>query len=46
MDDADLARVARAGRERALSSHTSRHRARQLETILEAANSLPVTARS
>jgi spore maturation protein CgeB len=37
-----LARVARAGRERALTSHTAARRALELENILEAAVSLPV----
>jgi spore maturation protein CgeB len=34
---ADLARIARAGRERVLESHTAAHRATQLEVILESA---------
>jgi spore maturation protein CgeB len=37
-----LARIARAGRERALASHTAARRALELENILEAAVSLPV----
>ncbi|MBV8731243.1 MAG: glycosyltransferase [Acidobacteriia bacterium] len=40
--EADLARLARAGRERALAVHTAQHRAMELENILEAALSLPV----
>lgn len=40
----DLARIARAGRDRALSAHTAAHRALELENILEAALSLPVEA--
>jgi spore maturation protein CgeB len=35
---ADLARIARAGRERVLESHTAAHRAREFETILEDAS--------
>ncbi len=38
----DLARIARAGRERVLASHTAERRARELENILDAALSLPV----
>ena len=44
MEPDALARVARAGRERALASHTSARRALELENILEAAVSLPVEA--
>jgi spore maturation protein CgeB len=46
MSDEAIARVARAGRERALSAHTARHRALQLESLLEAATALPVTTQS
>ncbi len=42
LSDAQLARVAHAGRERVLSVHTSARRALDLENILEAAVSLPV----
>jgi spore maturation protein CgeB len=42
MDPAKLARIGRAGRERALSAHTAERRALELEKILEAAISLPV----
>jgi spore maturation protein CgeB len=44
MNHEALARIARAGRERALSSHTAARRALELENILEAAVSLPVEA--
>ena len=44
MSDEALARIARAGRERALASHTAARRALELENILEAAVSLPVEA--
>jgi spore maturation protein CgeB len=39
-----LARIARAGKERALATHTAARRALELENILEAAVSLPVEA--
>jgi len=42
MTDAQLTRIARAGRERALTAHTAARRALELENILEAAVSLPV----
>lgn len=42
MSDEALARIARAGRERALAAHTADRRALELENILEAAVSLPV----
>jgi len=42
MSDGQLARIARAGRERALTAHTATRRALELENILEAAVSLPV----
>ena len=42
MPDEKLARIARAGRERALAGHTAARRALELENILEAAVSLPV----
>jgi spore maturation protein CgeB len=42
MGEEKLARMARAARERALAVHTARHRAAELENILEAALSLPV----
>jgi spore maturation protein CgeB len=42
MGEEELARMARAARERALASHTASHRAAELENILEAALSLPV----
>ncbi|MBV9506213.1 MAG: glycosyltransferase, partial [Acidobacteriia bacterium] len=38
----ELSRIARAARERVLSAHTAAERARQMETIFEAALSLPV----
>jgi spore maturation protein CgeB len=38
----DLARIARAGRDRVLAAHTSDRRALELENLLEAALSLPV----
>jgi spore maturation protein CgeB len=38
----EIGRIARAGRERALSAHTATRRALELENILEAAISLPV----
>jgi spore maturation protein CgeB len=37
----DLARIARAGRERVLAAHTAARRALELENLLEAALSLP-----
>lgn len=40
----DLGRIARKGRERALAVHTADRRALELESILEAAGSLPVEA--
>ncbi|HEY7388292.1 MAG TPA: glycosyltransferase [Bryobacteraceae bacterium] len=42
MGGEELARMGRAARERALAAHTARHRAAELENILEAALSLPV----
>jgi spore maturation protein CgeB len=42
MSNEQLARIARAGRERALAAHTAARRALELENILEAAVSLPV----
>jgi spore maturation protein CgeB len=42
MGEEQLARMARAARERTLAVHTTRHRAAELENILEAALSLPV----
>lgn len=42
MGEEALARIARAGRQRALASHTAARRALELENILEAAVSLPV----
>jgi spore maturation protein CgeB len=42
MSDEQLGRIARAGRERALTAHTAERRALELENILEAAVSLPV----
>jgi spore maturation protein CgeB len=42
MSPDDLARIAQAGRERALSAHTAARRALELENILEAAITLPV----
>jgi spore maturation protein CgeB len=44
MSDEALARIARAGRERVLATHTAARRALELENILEAAVSLPVEA--
>jgi len=40
----ELARIARAGRERALAMHTAERRVLELENVLEAALSLPVEA--
>ena len=40
--DEELARIARAGRERVFAAHTADRRAMELENILEAAVSLPV----
>jgi spore maturation protein CgeB len=37
MDDAEVARIAQAARERVLEQHTSAHRARELESMLEEA---------
>jgi spore maturation protein CgeB len=42
MSDEALARIAQAGRERALTAHSANRRALDLENILEAAVSLPV----
>ncbi len=42
MSGEELARMARAARERALAAHSAGHRAAELENILEAALSLPV----
>jgi spore maturation protein CgeB len=39
LDDAELARIARAGRERVLEQHTSSHRARELCALLDRASS-------
>jgi len=41
LTDAELKRIARAGRERVLAGHTSEHRARELEILLEGTNSIP-----
>ncbi|WP_201859659.1 CgeB family protein [Microvirga soli] len=41
LTDAELKRIARAGRERVLANHTSEHRARELEILLEDASSIP-----
>ncbi len=41
LTDAELKRIARAGRERVLAGHTSEHRARELEILLESASSNP-----
>ena len=38
----DIERIARAGRERVLESHTAAHRAAELERIFESARSIPV----
>jgi spore maturation protein CgeB len=40
LTDAELKRVAAAGRERVLAEHTSEHRARELEILLEGASSV------
>jgi len=37
MDDAELARIARAGRERVFAQHTSERRAREFEQLIESA---------
>ncbi|EIM24966.1 CgeB family protein [Microvirga lotononidis] len=39
LTDAELARIAKAGRERVLAEHTSDHRAKQLEILLEGTTS-------
>ncbi|HZH09066.1 MAG TPA: glycosyltransferase [Microvirga sp.] len=39
LSDAELKRIAHAGRERVLAEHTSEHRARELETLLASATS-------
>jgi spore maturation protein CgeB len=44
MSDEQLGRIARAGRERVLAAHTAERRAMELESILDAAISLPVEA--
>jgi hypothetical protein len=41
LPDADVARIARAARQRVLAEHTSAHRARELEALLEDAASSP-----
>ncbi|MBM1171727.1 CgeB family protein [Microvirga arabica] len=41
LTDAELKRIAGAGRERVLAEHTSEHRARELEFLLESASSIP-----
>jgi len=41
LSDAELTRIARASRERALAEHTSEHRARELEALLASASSAP-----
>jgi spore maturation protein CgeB len=43
LTDAELKRIAKAGRERVLANHTSDHRARELEILLEGASSIPST---
>jgi spore maturation protein CgeB len=43
LDDAQIARIARAGRERVLDQHTSQHRARELCALLERARSTACT---
>ncbi|MBJ6123976.1 CgeB family protein [Microvirga splendida] len=40
LTDAELKRIATAGRERVLAEHTSAHRARELEILLEGASSV------
>lgn len=40
MSDAELSRIARAGRERTLAEHTSEHRVKELEALLAGATSL------
>jgi spore maturation protein CgeB len=40
LTDAELKPIAKAGRERALEMHTSEHRAKELETLLEGSTSL------
>jgi spore maturation protein CgeB len=42
LTDAELARIARAGRQRVLGSHTAAHRAAELEYIFDTALSMPV----
>lgn len=41
LTDAELKRIAKAGRERVLAEHTSEHRARELEILLQDARSIP-----
>jgi spore maturation protein CgeB len=43
---AELERIARAGRQRVLESHTAAHRAAELERIFESARSIPVVEKS
>jgi spore maturation protein CgeB len=41
LSDAEIIRIARAGRDRVLGEHTSDHRARDLERMLDAVRSVP-----
>ena len=42
MPDTEIAKIARAGRQRVLESHTAAHRATELEIIFESARSVPI----
>jgi spore maturation protein CgeB len=44
LTDTELRRIAQASRERVLEEHTSEHRARELEILLESASSIPSSA--
>lgn len=44
LTDAELKRIAKAGRERALEVHTSEHRAKELEILLDGSTSLSPSA--
>ncbi|MBA1154761.1 CgeB family protein [Microvirga mediterraneensis] len=46
LTDAELTRIARAGRERTLAEHTSDHRAKELENLIEGSTSLLCPAES
>ena len=42
MPESEITRIARAGRQRVLDSHTAAHRASELESIFETARDVPV----